>query len=168
MYVADREGIHAGWQAQSLLWWQYWGMEDIVDFNTQVPEEAEQLDQLQEGDSLINRGVDDVLDEGYTAPERWSVGQGFGNTFAEMHRGETIEQRIRQEQPELHHDAAPWNPEGEEREVGRERAGRLMRVQGSGREDTLGVDVGFAGGAASAEEAAMQIIADDEDDSGEL
>ena len=43
-----------------------------------------------------------------------------------------------------------------------------MRVQGSGREDTLGVDVGFAGGAASAEEAAMHIIADDEDDSGEL
>ena len=38
-------------------------MEDIVDFNIQVPEEAEQLDQLQEGDSLINRGVDDVLDE---------------------------------------------------------------------------------------------------------
>ena len=96
------------------------------------------------------------------------MAQGFGNTVAEMHQGETIEQRIRQEQPELHHDAAPWNPVGEEREVGRERAGRLMRVQGSGREDTLGVDVGFAGGAASAEEAAMHIIADDEDDSGEL
>ena len=75
LYVADRGGSHAGWQAQSLLWWQYWGMEDIVDFNTQVPEEAEQLDQLQEGDSLINRGVDDVLDEGYTTPERWSVAQ---------------------------------------------------------------------------------------------
>ena len=164
MYVADREGIHAGWQAQSLLWWQYWGMEDIVDFNTQVPEEAEQLDQLQEGDSLINRGVDDVLDEGYTTPERWSVGQGFGNTFAEMHRGETIEQRIRQEQPEVVRDDTPWNPEGEERQVGRERAGRLMRVQGSGGEDTLGVDVGFSGGAASAEEAAMHIIRDDQDE----
>jgi len=69
-------------------------MEDIVDFNTQVPEEAEQLDQLQEGDSLINRGVDDVLDEGYTTPERWSVAQGFGNTVAEMHQGETIEQQV--------------------------------------------------------------------------
>ena len=58
-------------------------MEDIVDFNTQVPEEAEQLDQLQEGDSLINRGVDDVLDEGYTAPERWSgVQRELGNALA--------------------------------------------------------------------------------------
>ena len=139
-------------------------MEDIVDFNIQVPEEAEQLDQLQEGDSLINRGVDDVLDEGYTAPERWSVGQGFGNTFAEMHRGETIEQRIHQEESEVVHDDAPWNPDGEERQVGRERAGRLMRVQGSGGEDTLGVDVGFSGGAASAEEAAMHIIRDDQDE----
>ena len=115
-------------------------MEDIVDLNTQVPEEAEQLDQLQEGDSLINRGVDDVLDEGYTAPERWSVGQGFGNTLAEMQRGETIEQRIRQEQPEVVRDDTPWNPGGEDRQVGRERAGRLMRVQGSGGEATLGVD----------------------------
>jgi len=37
-------------------------------------------------------------------------------------------------------------------------------VQGSGGEDTLGVDVGFSGGAASAEEAAMHIIRDDQDD----
>ena len=39
-----------------------------------------------------------------------------------------------------------------------------MSVQGSGREDTLGVDVGISGGAASAEEAAMHIISDDEDE----
>jgi hypothetical protein len=81
-----------------------------------------------------------------------------------MHQGETIEQRIRQEESEVVHDDAPWNPDGEERQVGRERAGRLMRVQGSGGEDTLGVDVGFSGGAASAEEAAMHIIRDDHDE----
>ena len=43
-----------------------------------VPSESEQMDQLQPGDSLIDRGVDDVLDEGYIAPDRWSVAQGFG------------------------------------------------------------------------------------------
>ena len=85
-----------------------------------------------------------------------------------MHRGETIEQRIRQEQPEVVRDDTPWNPNGEERQVGRERAGRLMRVQGSGGEDTLGVDVGFSGGAASAEEAAMHIIRDDQDEDDDL
>lgn len=138
-------------------------MEDIVDFGTD-DNHSEQLDQLQEADSLIDRGVDDVLDEGYTAPERWSPAQGFGNTAAEMRQGETIEQRLGQEQPEVSPDDGPWNPEGERREVGRERAGRLMAVQGSGREDTLGVDVGFAGGAASAEEAAMHIISDEDAD----
>ena len=137
-------------------------MEDTVDFEILIPEESEQLDQLQKNDSLIDRGVDDVLDEGYTTPERWSVAQGFGNTPAEMRRGETIDQRIRQETPELVTPDKPWNPDQEKREVGKERAGRLMHVQGSGRQDTLGVDVGFGGGAASAEEAAMHIITDDE------
>lgn len=52
-----------------------------------VPDESEQLDQLQQSDSLVDRGVDDVLDEGYTSPERWSPAQGFGNTPAEMRQG---------------------------------------------------------------------------------
>ena len=144
--------------------WQYWCMEDMAEVISHIPEESEQLDQLQEGDSLIDRGVDDVLDEGYIAPERWSPAQGFGNTVAEMRQGESLEQRIRQEQPETRVDDAPWNPGGEQREVGRERAGRLMRVQGAGGEDTLGIDVGYSGGAASAEEAAMHIIAADGND----
>ena len=46
-----------------------------------------------------------------------------------------------------------------------ERAGRLMGVQGAGgRQHTLGVDVGYSGGAASAEEAAMHIISDTDED----
>lgn len=132
--------------------------------NEVVPEDSEQLDQLQPGDSLINRGVKDVLDEGYIAPDGWSVGQGYGNTIAEMRQGETIEMRVKQEEPEARESKATWNPHGEPRQVGSERAGRLMSVQGSGREDTLGVDVGISGGAASAEEAAMHIITDEGDD----
>lgn len=139
------------------------------DFDEQVPDESEQLDQLQESDSLIDRGVKDVLDEGYTAPEGWSAAQRYGNTAEEMRRGETIEQRVRQEEADSSPDAADgkWNTDGEDRQVGRERAGRLMGVQGpGGRQHTLGVDVGYSGGAASAEEAAMHIITDsDEDDS---
>lgn len=132
-----------------------------------VPEESEQLDQLQPDDLLIDRGVKDVLDEGYITPDNWSPAQGFGNTPAEMRQGETIEMRMKQEQPERPPSGAEWNPHSENREVGSERAGRLMSVQGSGREDTLGVDVGISGGAASAEEAAMHIISDEEDDLGE-
>ena len=134
------------------------------EFGDGIPEGSEQLDQLQRSDSLIDRGVDDVLDEGYIAPDNWSPAQGFGNTPEEMRQGETLEQRIRQEIPEPVPDVENWNPNNEKREVGAERAGRLMHVQGSGREDTLGVDVGISGGAASGEEAAMHIISDDQSD----
>lgn len=138
-----------------------------MDDNTveYVPDESEQLDQLQPGDSLIDRGVDDVLDEGYVTSEKWSAAQGFGNTVAEMHQGETLEMRIAQENPEPDQGTVDWNPDHEAREVGGARAGRLMAVQGSGGvEHTLGVDVGFGGGAASAEEAAMHVISDDDED----
>lgn len=134
------------------------------EFGDGVPDGSEQLDQLQESDSLIERGVDDVLDEGYIPPDNWSPAQGYGNTPQEMRQGETIEQRLRQEVPEPKPDDEHWNPNNEKREVGKERAGRLMHVQGSGREDTLGVDVGISGGAASAEEAAMHIISDEDED----
>lgn len=145
-------------------------MEATDDFNTeQVPDESEQLDQLQEGDSLVNRGVADVLDEGYTTPEGWSPAQRFGNTPAEMRQGETIDQRSKQEVPETdpdkQDDGQRWNNDGDKRQVGGERAGRLMGVQGpGGRQHTLGVDVGYSGGAASAEEAAMHVISDEDED----
>lgn len=137
-------------------------MDDITE---SVPEESVQLDQLQPDDSLIYRGVDDVLDEGYIAPDNWSPAMGYGNTAAEMRQGETLDMRVKQEQPDKAPEAdEEWNPNDEPREVGKERAGRLMAVQGLGRSDTLGVDVGLSGGAASAEEAAMHIISDDEDE----
>ncbi|MEZ5085753.1 MAG: DUF5709 domain-containing protein [Tessaracoccus sp.] len=130
-----------------------------------VPDESEQLDQLQQSDSLVDRGVDDVLDEGYTSPERWSPAQGFGNTPAEMRQGETIEMRVKQEVPDAKPTAdEPWNPNNEPRQVGKMRAGRLMAVQGAGGDEkTLGVDVGYSGGAASAEEAAMHVISEEDD-----
>lgn len=137
---------------------------DTADFDTPVPDESEQLDQMQEADSLVHRGVADVLDEGYTAPDHWSAAQGFGNTPEEMHQGETIDQRVKQEEPEKKPSEVNWNASREDREVGRERAGRLMQVQGPGGEATLGSDVGFSGGAASAEEAAMHIISEDDED----
>ncbi|MDR1711122.1 MAG: DUF5709 domain-containing protein [Propionibacteriaceae bacterium] len=135
----------------------------MTDYAVEVPDESEQLDQLQPDVSLLHRGVDDVLDEGYVTPENWSPAQGFGNTKAEMRRGETLEQRVAQEQPEVVKDDTPWNPDpAEHREVGNKRAGRLVSAESGA--DGAGQDVGFAGGAASAEEAAMHIIDDYDDD----
>jgi hypothetical protein len=116
------------------------------------------VEQLQASETLIDRGVDDVLDEGYVAPDHWSAAQGYGNTPAEMRQGETLEMRVKQEEPEVDPNKldGKWNPLYEDRQVGDVRAGRLVHGDG-----TVGQDVGFSGGAASAEEAAMHIITED-------
>ncbi len=132
-------------------------------FDTTDPQDAG-VEQLQPDDTLIDRGVADILDEGIVAPDNWSPAQGYGNTPEEMRRGETIEMRVTQELPEATGpDETPWNPEGEQREVGSVRAGRLVDVQGKDGE-VLARAVGIDGGAASAEEAAMHVIEPDDDD----
>lgn len=142
-------------------------MDSESDF---LPDESEQLDQIEPGRSLDYRGVDDVLDEGYVTPENWSAGEGFGNTAAEMRRGETLEQRLAQEEPDREPGQENWRDDPfETREVGGRRAGRLVDANhGYQSEDVesevLGEEVGLAGGAASAEEAAMHVISDEEDD----
>ncbi|MGB3953804.1 MAG: DUF5709 domain-containing protein [Brooklawnia sp.] len=144
-------------------------MNSDAAFIDDTPESSsEQLDQQGPADSLIDRGVD-PMEEGYTAPENWSPAQGFGNTAAEMKQGETIEQRVEQEVPEKdpHKLRGPWNPTGEPREVGSKRAGRLVATEnGSIQEDkestVVAEDVGIDGAAASAEEAAMHIISEED------
>jgi hypothetical protein len=131
--------------------------------------DSDQLEQLQPSDTLVDRGVADVLDEGYTAPEKWSPAQGFGNTAAEMRQGETVEQRVAQEEPETERDDSPWNPDGEPREVGSVRAGRLVDANGGipgvdHEAESVAISVGIDGGAASAEEAAMHVIEDTDDE----
>ncbi|WP_203567128.1 DUF5709 domain-containing protein [Aestuariimicrobium ganziense] len=144
-------------------------MEAIVDTDEMVPEESEQLDQLQSDDTLIRRGVEDVLDEGWVAPDNYSAAERFGNTAEEQRQGETLEMRLAQEEPEVEASDDYWNAAHEPREVGRQRAGRLVApgegYDGPDDEDQeVGHDVGFAGGAACAEEAAMHVFTPDEPD----
>lgn len=136
-----------------------------------MPDGSEQLDQMQSDETLVDRGVGDVLDEGYTTPEHWSVAEGFGNTPAEMHQGEGLDRKLAAELPDVVDDGASWRDDPDEiREVGNRRAGRLVgKNHGSSDDDdvsdTIGEDVGIDGGAACAEEAAMHIIdPSDEDD----
>lgn len=140
--------------------------DQVID--EQVPDESEQLDQLESDRTLIDRGLRDTLEEGYIPPDHWSAGEGFGNTVAEMREGETLSQRIKQEEPErLEVDTAVDSETLDDREVGHRRAGRLVDANqgypGIDREPQLiGNDVGIDGAAASAEEAAMHIIDEDE------
>lgn len=124
-------------------------------------------DQLQPDDTLVDRGVDDALDEGYSAPEKWSAAEGYGNTPLEEERGETIEQRMKQEVPEEDpYAAAGDNPEHVGGEVGSERAGRLVAEdEGTApdeEKDLVADDIGIDGAGASAEEAAVHVVDDDQ------
>jgi hypothetical protein len=120
--------------------------------------------QLQPGDTLDDRNVDDVLDEGYSPPENWSAGEGFGTTPDEALQGESLEQRLAQEVP----DVDPYAEGGENvggPEVGNQRSGRLVAPDEGAGEDTekdlVADDIGIDGAAASAEEAAVHVVDDD-------
>jgi acetyl-CoA carboxylase alpha subunit len=128
-------------------------------------------DQLPLEDTLEERNVDDLLDEGYVAPESPRTNR-YGETAWEQAHRETLEQRLAEEEPEV------WAAR-HRADVGREpdRAGRLVEddeAVEAGGNDEFAVDAGISGGAASAEEAAVHLIdeestpdvKDDEDDEG--
>jgi len=133
------------------------------DYSVDDEDQPGNIEDLGDGD------VQDELDRGYSPPERYSAGQGYGNTpWEEAHR-ETIDQRIGQEEPETdpYAEAAEGGVEDEDvddGEVGTARAGRLVDPdQGLGEDvekDLVGEDVGIDGAAASAEEAAVHVVED--------
>ncbi|MFE0251662.1 DUF5709 domain-containing protein [Streptomyces sp. NPDC059010] len=123
-------------------------------------------------DTLDNDGVDDPLDRGWSPPERpWAV-EHSGVTAAERHQGETLDQRLSEELPDLAPqdgdglgDADGTDGELLDNEVGAMRSGRLVAPDEGAHEDEesalVATDVGIDGAAASAEEAAMHIVDDD-------
>jgi len=117
------------------------------------------------GDSMSDdRGLTEPLDEGYSPPEKWSVGQGYGNTPLEEELGETLDQRIAQEEPEPDPYAEEDVEDLDDGEVGNARAGRLVAPdEGTGEDEDSEMfadDAGIDGAGASAEEAAMHVVND--------
>jgi hypothetical protein len=117
-------------------------------------------EQLSVEDSLLDTRIDDVLDEGYSPPDREpSV---HVPTESEEARGESLDDLLSAEVPEVwaQEDDNLFDESGEE--VGGARAGRLVGVGSDGYSDTekdlLAGDVGIDGAGASAEEAAMHVI----------
>jgi len=124
-------------------------------------------DQPSNVDGLDDPDVADELDRGYSPPEKWSVAEGFGNTPYEEATGESLDQRIAQEEPEPDpyeeaERAQDPDEDLDDGEVGDQRAGRLVDPDEGLGEDTegdlVGDDVGIDGAAASAEEAAVHVV----------
>ncbi len=121
-------------------------------------------DQIQPEDSLDDRGVDDVLDEGFSPPERET------DHLRHPEGGETLDERLAEEEPEVwaqveseaDTDIVDGDVGGE---VGGARTGRLMAPDEGSHEDVdpemVAEDEGIDGAGASAEEAAMHTIEDE-------
>src|SRR6476469_4228228 len=123
-------------------------------------------DLLEPEDTLVDRGVEDVLDEGYSPPEKPS-------DFYDGH--ESLDGRLAREVPDAEGeregdgvgDASDTDGEPYDGEVGETRAGRLVATDAGSGSDTdanlFARDVGIDGSAASAEEAAVHAIPDDQE-----
>ena len=126
-------------------------------------EEMEDDGVLDPSDTLDGNPGDDPLDAGYLPPDRWSAGERFGTTLEEEHEGESLDQLLAEEEP----DVDPYT-EGDlpqdaplAADYPEPRAGRLVAEDEGAHADTeadlVARDVGIDGGAAGAEEAAVHV-----------
>jgi hypothetical protein len=136
-------------------------------------------------DTLSGAPGDDPLDRGVVPPERWSAGVRFGDTATEQSEGESLDQLLAEEEPDPVLDFDEDDDEDEDLEddddAGDEdvdglllddgpdpRAGRLVAedegAHPNEEEDLVARDVGIDGGGASAEEAAVHVVEEDDYD----
>ena len=139
---------------------------------------------LDASDTLEGDPGEDPLDTGYEPPDRWSAGERYGNTLSEERAGESLDQLLAEEEPDITLDPAEEEPdeatgEGEfgDEDAGDEdvdglllddgpdpRAGRLVAedegTHSDEEADLVAYDAGIDGGAASAEEAAVHVTDD--------
>ena len=137
----------------------------MTDPRNPPPAPSQYLSQEQDEDTLLGRETHDPLDEGLTAPERWSAGEGFGTTADEQVQGESFEQRLSQEEPDVDPEGEWSEDDLDDGEVGARRSGRLVDPEGGNGVDhvseLVGDDVGIDGAGASAEEAAVHVVEDE-------
>jgi hypothetical protein len=137
------------------------------------------FEQLDAEDTLDIGGPLDPLDEGYSPSERPLGVDEFGTTAREEAEGESLDRRLAREVPDISDDEGDdlgdsSDTDGELRddEVGDARSGRLVSETyvaddvsvdgGTDSVDLYASDVGIDGAGASAEEAAVHVVGDDE------
>jgi hypothetical protein len=139
------------------------GFADDVYLPQPDPDAQDPLEQLDGSDTLVP-GPDE-LDTGYSPLERPIA----------LRDPETMDERLAEELPDVSEPPADWDGLGDHAggdgelmgdQVGGRRSGRLVAPdEGShagGNADLAAQDVGIDGGAASAEEAAMHVVDDEE------
>jgi Family of unknown function (DUF5709) len=135
-------------------------------------------------DTLDGPPGDDPLDRGVVTPDRWSSAMRFGDTAPEQEAGESLDQLLAEEEPdnttdidgdrlediEADEDAADEDIDGLLLlDDGPDpRAGRLVAddegTHPDREPDLVAHDAGIDGGGATAEEAAIHVVRDDDND----
>jgi hypothetical protein len=143
--------------------------------------DLEDYEVLDASDTLDGEPGDDPLDRGVVTPERWSAGMRFGTTAGEQQEGESLDRLLAEEEPDTANgadDEEPWEAAGDDDAADEDidglllddgpdpRAGRLVAedegAHPAEEADLVARDTGIDGGAATAEEAAVHVV--DEDD----
>jgi hypothetical protein len=143
-------------------------------------QDLEDYEVLDANDTLDGNPGDDPLDRGVAAPERWSAGLKYALKGEEDE--ESLDDLLSEEEPDItaEDDEDSWDENETDAEVRRldrdddpdPRAGRLATTEADvyGEDDVpavqdgelLATDTGTDGGAASAEEAAIHVVDDEE------
>ena len=149
--------------------------------------ESEDLEDYQVQDStdtLSGAPGNDPLDRGVVPPERWSAGVRYGVTAEEQQEGESLDQLLSEEEPDpalQFEDDDDEEEDEEDDDAGDEdvdglllddgpdpRAGRLVAedegAHPDDEADLVATDVGIDGGGATAEEAAVHVVEEDDYD----
>lgn len=158
------------------------------------PESADLTDYevLDASDTLDADPGDDPLDRGVAPPQHWSAGMRYGTTEFEQEQGESLDQHLAEEEPDVGDSSYEQDADSRLARLARERAGdedsgeelldgvlftdapepragRLVAedegVHPDTEADLVARDAGIDGGAATAEEAAVHVVDEDDADS---
>ena len=148
------------------------GLDQVDDLSTG----AENDGVLEESDTLQSGPTGDALDTGIIPADRWSAGEGFGTTEAEERAGESLDLLLSEEEPDVDpyakaeredEDADTEDEFLEDDDLPDPRAGRLVAEDEGAHpdeeKDLVASDVGIDAGAAGAEEAAVHVTDEDEE-----
>lgn len=116
-------------------------------------------DDLDPVEALTGDDPDEQAETGYSPPEREPHNLRHAPTPAEEREGESLEEKLAEEVPDVSESDVAFDD-------AQPRTGRLVDTDygalGDTEKDEVAVDVGPAGYAASAEEAAMHVINEDD------
>jgi hypothetical protein len=92
----------------------------MPDETTYDPDDYDSFDEegnLDANDTLEGKPGDDPLDTGYAPPDRWSAGMRFGSTAAEEEQGESLDQLLAEEEPDVLNAADAEDDEDEDEDL---------------------------------------------------